>query len=169
MSLISDSEDGELRRTLQSLACGKKRVLTKVPLGKDVNDDDVFVFNDDFTDPLVKFHINSIQAKVSVRFLSLSLLPGADIFLFFSKAEESKKTQSAIDDDRKHSLDAAIVRIMKGKRKLGFEDLKVAVIDAVKSHFKPDVSAIKKRIDAMVEQDYIERVEDESNMFSYIA
>jgi len=58
---------------------------------------------------------------------------------------------------------------MKGKRKLGFEDLKVAVIDAVKSHFKPDVSAIKKRIDAMVEQDYIERVEDESNMFSYIA
>jgi len=66
--LMSDSEDGELRRTLQSLACGKKRVLTKVPLGKDVNDDDVFVFNDEFTDPLVKFHINSIQAKVSVRF-----------------------------------------------------------------------------------------------------
>lgn len=33
-------EDGELRRTLQSLACGKARVLTKSPKGKDVEDGD---------------------------------------------------------------------------------------------------------------------------------
>ena len=35
-------EDGELRRTLQSLACGKVRVLTKNPKGKDVDDGDRF-------------------------------------------------------------------------------------------------------------------------------
>jgi len=69
-----DVED--LRRTLQSLACGKKKVLKKVPPGRDVNNSDVFKFNIDFEDPHPKIHINSIQAKVSVRkcFLFVSSL-----------------------------------------------------------------------------------------------
>ncbi len=61
------TEDAELRRTLQSLACGKKRVLKKLPAGKDVNDEDVFHFNLDFTDPQFRVHINSIQVKETVR------------------------------------------------------------------------------------------------------
>lgn len=59
-------EDDELRRTLQSLACGKKKVLKKIPAGREVEDDDVFRFNPDFDDPHARVHINSIQAKVSV-------------------------------------------------------------------------------------------------------
>lgn len=55
-----------LRCTLQSLACGKKRVLKKRPAGKDVDDADVFVFNDAFEDPRPKVHINSIQVKETV-------------------------------------------------------------------------------------------------------
>lgn len=66
-TLISWSDDAELRRVLQSLACAKKKVLKKVPAGKDVNDADVFKFNADFDDPRPKVHINSIQVKVSVR------------------------------------------------------------------------------------------------------
>jgi len=58
-----------LRRTLQSLACGKKKVLKKLPVGRDVGDSDVFRFNPDFDDPRAKVHINSIQAKVTVRFV----------------------------------------------------------------------------------------------------
>ena len=61
------TEDADLRRTLQSLACGKKRVLRKVPVGKDVNDGDVFQFNADFTDAAFRVHINSIQVKETVR------------------------------------------------------------------------------------------------------
>jgi hypothetical protein len=47
-------------------------VLKKVPPGKDVNDDDVFNFNQAFDDPRAKVHINSIQAKVSVRFFFIN-------------------------------------------------------------------------------------------------
>lgn len=68
-------EDAELRRTLQSLACGKKKVLTKRPAGKDVNDGDVFVFNEKFTDPKPVVHINSIQSKETVRFICFSSYP----------------------------------------------------------------------------------------------
>lgn len=42
-------------------------MLKKLPPGRDVDDDDVFEFNDAFTDPRAKVHINSIQVKETVR------------------------------------------------------------------------------------------------------
>ena len=66
MVTLSVIEDVELRRTLQSLACGKKRVLKKSPMGREVEDGDVFRFNAEFTDPRPKIHINSIQVKETV-------------------------------------------------------------------------------------------------------
>lgn len=68
--MSSKIDDGELKRTLQSLACANKKVLKKRPAGKDVNDNDVFYFNPEFTDPRAKVHINSIQAKETVSFSS---------------------------------------------------------------------------------------------------
>lgn len=43
-------------------------MLKKRPVGKDVNDNDVFYFNPEFTDSRAKVHINSIQAKETVGF-----------------------------------------------------------------------------------------------------
>jgi cullin-4 len=64
-------DDKELRRTLQSLACGKKKVLRKRPEGREVGDDDVFRFNADFTDPRAKVHINSVQISETASLLSV--------------------------------------------------------------------------------------------------
>lgn len=63
------SEDGELRRTLQSLACGKARVLAKNPKGKDIEDGDKFICNDDFKHKLFRIKINQIQMKETVSLL----------------------------------------------------------------------------------------------------
>ncbi|KAH9836648.1 Cullin-domain-containing protein [Rhodofomes roseus] len=142
-------DDAELRRTLQSLALGKKRVLRKAPMGKEVDDDDVFHFNADFTDPRYQVHINSIQVKET--------------------AEENRRTQTAIEGDRKHALDAAIVRVMKARKELHYEQLKAATIDAVKDHFVPEVSVIKQRIASLVEQEYLRRDEDDMNLYIYVA
>ncbi|KAF8060763.1 Cullin family-domain-containing protein [Lyophyllum atratum] len=142
-------DEGELKRTLQSLACGKKKVLKKIPPGRDINERDVFQVNVNFEDPRPKVHINSIQAKVS--------------------PEESKRTNESIEGDRKHYLDAAIVRIMKARKELTYEQLKTATIEAVKNHFVPAVDAIKKRIDALVETDYLERSSEDKNRFLYVA
>ncbi|CDO70959.1 hypothetical protein BN946_scf184829.g68 [Trametes cinnabarina] len=143
------TDDAELQRTLQSLACGKKRVLRKQPSGKDVNPTDVFHFNADFTDPRYQVHINSIQSKET--------------------PEESKRTQSSIEADRKHALDAAIVRVMKAKKELSYEQLKTATIEAVKKHFVPEVGMIKQRIQGLVEQEYLRRDEDDMNKYIYVA
>ncbi|KAJ7770835.1 Cullin family-domain-containing protein [Mycena maculata] len=142
-------DDPLLRITLQSLACGKKKVLLKRPPGRDVEDGDVFQFNDGFVDPRAKVHINSIQAKVT--------------------PEESKQTQSAIDGERGATLDAAIVRIMKAKKEMKYEKLLNATVDAVKSHFIPDVKTIKERIDKLMEQEYVRRDDDKPQMLFYVA
>ncbi|KAF8213470.1 Cullin family-domain-containing protein [Mycena galopus ATCC 62051] len=138
-----------LRITLQSLACGKKKVLQKIPPGRDVNDTDIFRFNDGFTDPRAKVHINSIQAKVS--------------------PEESQKTQTAIDGERLYTLDAAIVRIMKAKKEMLHSHLVNATTDAVKNHFVPDVKHIKARIEKLMEQEYMRRDEDQPQKLLYVA
>ena len=56
-------EEKELRRTLQSLACGKARVLAKSPQGREVADGDLFTFNEAFTEKLYRIKVNSIQMK----------------------------------------------------------------------------------------------------------
>ena len=63
----------DLKRTLQSLACGKQKVLKKKPVGADVNESDVFYFNDDYTNPRHQVRIDSIQAKETVGRISLSV------------------------------------------------------------------------------------------------
>ena len=45
-------DDKELKVTLQSLACGKQRVLRKEPKGRDVAEDDVFFFDITFKTPV---------------------------------------------------------------------------------------------------------------------
>ena len=71
--LSPSSEEGELRRTLQSLACGKARVLNKSPRGKDVEDGDRFNFNNDFRHKLFRIKINQIQMKETVGASALAL------------------------------------------------------------------------------------------------
>ncbi|KAK6150067.1 hypothetical protein DH2020_017592 [Rehmannia glutinosa] len=98
---IKDStgiEDKELRRTLQSLACGKFRVLNKIPKGRDVEDEDTFVFNDQFNAPLYRIKVNAIQMKETV--------------------EENTSTTERVFQDRQYQVDAAIVRIMKTRKML---------------------------------------------------
>lgn len=66
IKVATNIEDGELRRTLQSLACGKARVLNKIPKGRDVEDTDKFRFNNDFSNKLFRIKINQIQMKETV-------------------------------------------------------------------------------------------------------
>ena len=60
-------DDEELKRTLQSLALGRKRVLIKQPMSKDIGENDEFFFNAKFEDKARKVRINTIQVQETVR------------------------------------------------------------------------------------------------------
>lgn len=141
--------DFDLKRILQSLACAKKKVLRKLPPGKEVAETDMFQINPDFTDPRRKVFIPNIAHQET--------------------PEETKATEGQVESERSYSLDAAIVRIMKARKTMGQEQLKEATIDAVKAHFKPTVALIKLRIDKLIENEYIQRDEKVKNVFHYVA
>merc|ERR1712152_48037 len=141
----SNIEDGEMRRTLQSLACGKARVLTKVPKGKDINDGDKFVFNKDFTNALFKIKINQIQLKET--------------------NDEQKATEERVFQDRQYQIDAAIVRIMKMRKTLSHNLLLTELYNQLKFPVKPP--DLKKRIESLIDRDYVERDKDNSQQYNY--
>ncbi|XP_015244572.1 cullin-4B [Cyprinodon tularosa] len=140
-------EDSELRRTLQSLACGKARVLTKIPKSKDVEDGDKFSCNDDFKHKLFRIKINQIQMKETV--------------------EEQASTTERVFQDRQYQIDAAIVRIMKMRKTLSHNLLMSEVYNQLKFPVKP--ADLKKRIESLIDRDYMERDKENSNQYNYVA
>lgn len=80
---------------------------------------------------------------------------------------EADETHKTVEEDRKLLLQAVIVRIMKGRKKLRHVQLVEEVITQVKNRFPPKVSDIKKNIDILMEKDYIERLENDE--LAYIA
>ena len=69
--------------------------------------------------------------------------------------------------DRKFLVDAAIVRTMKSRTKLNYNDLVSEVIRLVR--FPLDISLMKQRIDDLIDKDYMCRDEKEPNVFHYVA
>ncbi|PGH04577.1 Cullin 4 [Blastomyces parvus] len=139
--------DIELKRTLQSLACAKYRVLTKRPKGRDVNDDDTFTFNSNFSDPKMRIKINQIQLKET--------------------KQENKSTHERVAADRHYETQAAIVRIMKARKVITHAELLVEVINKTKSRGVLEPAGIKTNIEKLIERDYIER--EEGNKYRYLA
>ncbi|KAK2719883.1 cullin-4B-like [Artemia franciscana] len=140
-------EDGELRRTLQSLALGKAKVLHKNPKGKDVGDMDKFTYAKDFKNQLYRVKINQVQMRET--------------------NEEQKSTEERIFQDRQYIIDAAIVRIMKMRKQLSHNLLLTELYDQLNFPVKP--ADLKKRIESLIDRDYMERDKENPNSYIYVA
>uniref|UniRef100_A0A1A9Z5I4 Cullin-4A n=1 Tax=Glossina pallidipes TaxID=7398 RepID=A0A1A9Z5I4_GLOPL len=140
-------EDGELRRTLQSLACGRARVISKEPKGREVEDGDQFHYNNEFTNKLFRIKINQIQMKETT--------------------EEQKATEERVFQDRQYQIDAAIVRIMKMRKTLSHNLLITELFNQLTFPVKP--ADLKKRIESLIDRDYMERDKDNQNQYNYVA
>ena len=144
---ITKIEPVELKRTLQSLACGKHRVVCKEPKGKDVDENDEFIFNENFKSPLYKVRINQVQLKET--------------------QEEQSMTEERVFQDRQYQIDAAIVRIMKTRKKLSHNSLNAEVFEHLK--FPVRGQDLKLRIESLIERDYLSRSQDDPQEYNYVA
>jgi hypothetical protein len=85
-----------------------------------------------------------------------------------AKREERKGNEdmSEIMKEREFVIDAAIVRIMKSRREMALLDLQQETKKLI-SLFVPDPKMVKRRIDSLMERDYLERHPDKTNIFIY--
>ncbi|KAM4126811.1 hypothetical protein ACJW30_02G042300 [Castanea mollissima] len=137
--------DNDIVRLLHSLSCAKYKILNKEPNTKTISPTDYFEFNSKFTDKMRRIKI---------------LLPPVD---------EKKKVIEDVDKDRLYAIDASIVRVMKSRKVLGHQQLVMECVEQLGHMFKPNLKAIKKRIDDLITRDYLERDKDNPNFFRYLA
>ncbi|KAG2017666.1 ubiquitin ligase SCF complex subunit Cullin [Coprinopsis cinerea AmutBmut pab1-1] len=142
-------EEHELKRNLQSLACAKFRILKKHPPGRDIHEEDSFSFNHDFSEKMQRIKISTISSKPET-------------------TRERQETNERIDEERKFQIEACIVRVMKDRKHLAHNALVNEVTKQLSSRFHPDPLAIKRRIEGLIEKEYLERCEDRKS-YNYLA
>ncbi|KAJ1399717.1 Winged helix-like DNA-binding domain superfamily [Sesbania bispinosa] len=141
----------DLKRCLQSLACVKgKNVLRKEPMSKDIAEDDAFFFNDKFTSKFFKVKIGTVVAQRE-------------------SEPENLETRQRVEEDRKPQIEAAIVRIMKSRRTLDHNNIVAEVTKQLQSRFLPNPVVIKKRIESLIEREFLERDKVDRKLYRYLA
>lgn len=82
---------------------------------------------------------------------------------------ETKRTYDSVLEDRKHFLQAAIVRVMKMRRVLVYNMLIKETIDLAAARFKPSIASIKRAIEDLIDKQFLERSEANKNELHYLA
>ena len=175
---IGLDDTDELEKILQSLSMGKDgtRVLRLVgkptsaaksppPSGgkrpaqppskggpRPIRESDMFVVNDRFHSKQRRIRIANMSKRKSTNETS---------------EEERAKVLEAVTRDRLYLIDAVLVRIMKARKTILHQQLIPQVTEQVKFGAQP--SDIKKRIESLIEREYMERDQKDRHRYNYLA
>ncbi|KAJ2786326.1 hypothetical protein GGI15_001609 [Coemansia interrupta] len=141
-----------LARHLQSLACGKYKVLIKTPMSREISPSDVFVFNSGFKSPQYRIRIPVISARNNVE-----------------TEQEKEASQAAIGQERQYVIEAAVVRIMKTRRQMTHEQLVNETVDQLSARFMASPKMIKSGIEKLIDREYLQRSADDPRLYLYLA
>jgi len=121
----------EVKRYLISLSCGKAKVLRKGKKGPQIDDAETFTVDWKFKDKKAKIKFPMIKTDQM-------------------KAKDRSEAESVVNEDRKHAIEAAIVRTMKMRKVMMHNQLVMEVINQLNALFKPDPRVIRKRIEDLI-------------------
>jgi Cullin family/Cullin protein neddylation domain len=159
LQTIGLEDRDEMERILQSLALGKDgtRILRKIEHlaepGKKtkvlttIDDRDSFMINPKFESKSRRIRITNIMMKET--------------------KEEREKTVETVSRDRLYLIDAVLVRIMKARKTILHQALIAQVLEQVK--VPAQAADVKKRIESLIEREYIERDTNDRNRYNYLA
>ena len=82
---------------------------------------------------------------------------------------ESKEVTEKLADDRKHYLEAVLVRIMKSRKTLSHTELVEECLKQSRGVFQPDIVQIKGRIESLIEKEYLARDMHDRATYKYLA
>jgi cullin 1 len=137
---VLNLEDSILKPLMHSLSCGKYKVVSKSPSNNKISTTDKFMAN-------AKFSSN--MRKIRIPMASL----------------ESSHNNKRVEEDRATAIEAAIVRIMKARKTLKHQQLNAEVLSQL-AFFKPNPRVIKKRIESLIEREYLERSAENAQVYN---
>ena len=140
----------ELKRHLISLVAPKFKILNKEPKGKTLEPDSVFTVNNEYTSKAYRVKVPLVSSREN--------LDG-----------RAPSVPEQVEEDRRHLIEAAIVRIMKARKTLEHNLLIAEVHKQMSVRFQPSPQQIKKRIESLIEREYLERSAQDRKMLSYLA
>jgi len=123
------------------------KVKRKQRVRRNVGPHDRFLFNSSFSSNQRRIRITNITMKETT--------------------EERTKTHASVSKDRLYFIDAAVVRIMKARKMIDHRGLIGEVMAQLK--FPATSADIKKRIESLIEREYMERVEEDRSRYKYLA
>lgn len=145
------SQGGEdlIKASLVSLMSKKYPLLSKEPKGREFNGSDIFRLNTKFVSPKRRLILPTPTAKIS--------------------EEEKEAAHETVVEDRRHAIEAAIVRVMKQHKTLDHQRLVMEVSKLCNPVFKPEARAIKSRIEELITREYLAREEGSNSSYQYLA
>jgi cullin 3 len=167
--------EDELRRHLVSLCTPKHRILRKGSKGKGISgDDDTFTYNADYTSKMTRVKVPMVSMRDASSSSSAAKGDGSgSAGGVASKSaglvDGSAAVPLSVEEDRRHLLEAAIVRIMKARKVLNHNDLVAEVTKQLSGRFVPPPQFVKKRVESLIEREYLERDESDRRVYRYMA
>lgn len=141
----------KLRRHLLSLATPRFRILHKEPQKSGIFDGDTtFTLNTDFSAKLLRIKVHLITERRNVGAVKRGI-------------------PEQVDEDRKHLIEAAIVRIMKSRKRLEHSVLVNEIVHQLSERFVPTSQDVKRRIESLLEREYLDRDPDDHRCYRYQA
>ncbi|GLJ06177.1 hypothetical protein SUGI_0032890 [Cryptomeria japonica] len=130
---------------LNSLACSKYKILSKLPDTQSVIETDYFEFNAKFSCSKRKIRLPAPTAKVK------------------------ENVGKVVFRDRQYIIDASVVRIMKRRKVLAHKELVMQCSEQVNDRFTADMKEIRRRIENLIDREYLERDKENPDMYNYMA
>jgi cullin-4 len=142
----------ECTRVVSSLTLGKVKLLSLVRDSEGpLVPTDEFIVNDAFTHSLYRIKVPAGGQKTPVT---------------TKDAESSEMVTEKVVADRKFVIEAAIVRILKMRRRISHNDLMKEVFEQCK--FAIDAGDVKGRVETLIDREYIAR-DGEVGVYVYVA
>ncbi len=133
-------------------AAVKFRVLSKEPEEADaIKPTDVFAL---------------VQKLAPVKRKRIVFPPGSAVKR--TEVDQSEDTQM-LAKQREFEADAAMVRVMKTRNVLKWNDLQIQTVDSLRNRFKPETVLLKKRLESLIDRKFLERDPNDRNLIKYVA
>ncbi|RLN72917.1 hypothetical protein BBJ28_00016468 [Nothophytophthora sp. Chile5] len=154
----------DLKRHLISLCTPKYKILLKSSKGKRIDEEaDSFTVNDAYKSKLHRVRIPLVSQKET------SLMPAVAGMGASGMSNSADALPPTVAEDRKHLVEAAIVRIMKTRKQMQHNQLIAEVTRQMAGRFTPSPQLIKLRIESLIEREYLQRSAADRRMYNYLA